>query len=1090
MSTSDEVPVLPFSMLRHYQIRERIGRSRQGDLYRAYEPPLDRMVEIETLDQSLAADESVVWRFYLQASAAAKLAHPNLQQVYFVGTDRGRYFQAREYVEGETLAHRLSRTPPLAPDDAPRIARQILSGLAALERHGRIAADLDPAHVALDSRHGRVVLTRLEAIEASRGTAPASAGPAAAPAGQAPPRAPESQCQHDLHAVGVLLYRMLADRPDYDPAAPLPATRSQLEQQAPVLATLPGLLVEVLSKLLGLSPESAPFPSVQSVLDELQPLFSDRKSAESPATAAPVEQFPVAPGTAPTAGQEQAVSMIVEMPPLDVLPELPPALRMRPPVQRRGVLSRLGGWFVRQRPEPIERLLGTQFACDTALAECRRRHEVLSELEREAEAVLHTLQEQVAAAPAGQPGTALIAAISEQQAQLTAIRDKLATLSATLQRLQFERDALQARLNMAEARSQPGGRGRQPARRAATRIAMAMGLFALAGYLMWDNFGEQLQRNYTQLKTQVKSRRAINVSAQYVNLKWLPASRVAVPFRRLHGHGRGINGLAFIPGRRLLVSSSYDETIRFWIPETGEEIRRFVPSELNPGRPLYGMALSPDGRTIAAVGPANGLILFDAATGNPIRTVQGQLGLAVYASFSPDGKTLAVVHSGSDLQLFDVATGLPSQKIDAGKKPLVVTPFSPSESCLAVVAPDSPLTFWNTSTRALLWRGGADEGVHSVAFAATGDRLATGHADGSITIRNAKNGELLAKLPYSGGGIPVGIKSVEWEWVNALAFSPDGSRLAAASLYVTRIWNLAERAIESYCVGRFEHLAFSSDGEYLATGCSANSARGGQPALVLWRLRDKPQSESEQTGKEALRLNPESRDRTLALAAHLKDAYYFPAIGEWDHPDFIRNVRLAAQLLPLAEVAVGTAPARWQEVRMNVHGRGIDCIRFVSPLDEPADLHWAFTGNVMNSRVDPMRGAVPAPGPVCLEYNVDLPPLQLPPGVPVVFRAELGTIQPRGEYLIWFFWETTEPFPFQIALHLRKAQPRASKSKPVADEFAAAMGWPVPIPRTGDYGTPWDLPQKIRLQSVDLRIKPPFLEDSRSGNRIRNSGIR
>jgi serine/threonine protein kinase len=93
--------------LGHYRIVEKIGEGGMGEVYRAHDERLDRDVAIKVLPESVAQDEERLARFEREAKAVAKLAHPNILDVYELGDHEGRPFMATELLEGETLRERL-----------------------------------------------------------------------------------------------------------------------------------------------------------------------------------------------------------------------------------------------------------------------------------------------------------------------------------------------------------------------------------------------------------------------------------------------------------------------------------------------------------------------------------------------------------------------------------------------------------------------------------------------------------------------------------------------------------------------------------------------------------------------------------------------------------------------------------------------------------------------------------------------------------------------------------------------------------------------------------------------------------------------
>ena len=86
-----------------YEILGRIGSGGMSVVYKAKCHTLDRLVAIKVLKEEFASDENFVSKFKMEAQAAARLSHPNIVNVYDVGSDRGLYYMVMELVEGITL---------------------------------------------------------------------------------------------------------------------------------------------------------------------------------------------------------------------------------------------------------------------------------------------------------------------------------------------------------------------------------------------------------------------------------------------------------------------------------------------------------------------------------------------------------------------------------------------------------------------------------------------------------------------------------------------------------------------------------------------------------------------------------------------------------------------------------------------------------------------------------------------------------------------------------------------------------------------------------------------------------------------------
>jgi len=86
-----------------YEIIEKIGAGGMSDVFKARDHILGRNVAIKVLKQEFAADVNFVTKFRTEAQSAAGLEHPNIVNIYDVGSEEGIYFIVMEYVEGVTL---------------------------------------------------------------------------------------------------------------------------------------------------------------------------------------------------------------------------------------------------------------------------------------------------------------------------------------------------------------------------------------------------------------------------------------------------------------------------------------------------------------------------------------------------------------------------------------------------------------------------------------------------------------------------------------------------------------------------------------------------------------------------------------------------------------------------------------------------------------------------------------------------------------------------------------------------------------------------------------------------------------------------
>ena len=125
-----------------YEIITPIGAGGMGEVYKANDTRLDRVVAIKVLAEHLADSPERKQRFEREAKAISQLNHPNICTLYDVGSQNGIAYIVMEYLEGETLAERLEKGP-IPFDDALEYGMQIADGLDKAHRAVRDSERLD-----------------------------------------------------------------------------------------------------------------------------------------------------------------------------------------------------------------------------------------------------------------------------------------------------------------------------------------------------------------------------------------------------------------------------------------------------------------------------------------------------------------------------------------------------------------------------------------------------------------------------------------------------------------------------------------------------------------------------------------------------------------------------------------------------------------------------------------------------------------------------------------------------------------------------------------------------------------------------------
>ena len=160
MSATPHDPLEPGSWFGDYQILDLLGVGGMGNVYRAREKMLDRLVALKTLSPELGYEPSFVERFSKEARAVARLNHPNIVQVFAFGEVQGIYYLAMELLEGLSLGHYLRANGRWSEYEAISIVRYLCRALSVAHAQGLVHRDIKPDNVIL-TRAGEVKLVDL-----------------------------------------------------------------------------------------------------------------------------------------------------------------------------------------------------------------------------------------------------------------------------------------------------------------------------------------------------------------------------------------------------------------------------------------------------------------------------------------------------------------------------------------------------------------------------------------------------------------------------------------------------------------------------------------------------------------------------------------------------------------------------------------------------------------------------------------------------------------------------------------------------------------------------------------------------------------
>jgi eukaryotic-like serine/threonine-protein kinase len=279
--------------LGRYRVEARIATGGMGEVYRGRDERLERTVALKLLPHYLTADSDARRRLELEAKAIAALSHPHICPLFDIGSADGIEFLVMEYLEGETLAARLTRGS-LAWQEALQIAIEVADGLECAHRARIVHRDLKPGNVMLTREGAKLLdfgLASLQRLQPVAGEDHANS-----PFGTLRYMAPEQivarEADHraDMWAFGCVLYEMLTGRPAFE-AGSREALESAILSGTPDLAESETRMPAGLRQLVEMCLAKDPNERWESAGDLKRALrwFADRRRSDGHSRAGPAE---------------------------------------------------------------------------------------------------------------------------------------------------------------------------------------------------------------------------------------------------------------------------------------------------------------------------------------------------------------------------------------------------------------------------------------------------------------------------------------------------------------------------------------------------------------------------------------------------------------------------------------------------------------------------------------------------------------------------------------------------------------------------------------------------------------------------------
>lgn len=256
-----------------YEIVGKVGAGGMSDVYKAKDHTLGRFVAIKVLKQEFSEDVNFVTKFRTEAQSAAGLEHPNIVNIYDVGSENGLYYIVMEHVEGITLKTYIEKKGQLSFKEAVSIAIQVGRGIEAAHNKHIIHRDIKPQNIII-STEGKVKVTDFGiARVANTNTINSDVMGSVHYASPEQARNGFVDGKSDIYSLGIVMYEMVTGRVPFDGESTVAVAIQHLQEEMVVPSAyapdLPVSMEKIILKCTQKSPDRR-YDSISDLLLDLK----------------------------------------------------------------------------------------------------------------------------------------------------------------------------------------------------------------------------------------------------------------------------------------------------------------------------------------------------------------------------------------------------------------------------------------------------------------------------------------------------------------------------------------------------------------------------------------------------------------------------------------------------------------------------------------------------------------------------------------------------------------------------------------------------------------------------------------------------